>query len=342
VIDNVTGTSGFDANADCDVLDASDEFDLQSLFEVKETGSGNDCLIGVTAVDETFIPGDGNDDITGNVADVPPPAGSGDTIDYSSSSAAMTIDPGAGTATGQGDDTFTDVLGFIGSDFDDTLLWNSAVWGFAGGGGIDTVDASAKTTAQVIDLDLLDDLLTADSTENAIGGSGDDFLGGNDLRNVLTGNDGNDFLEGWGGNDTMFGGLGNDDFWGGLGADTVDFGASPAKIEADVQVGFASGEGDDSFSDFPEIVKGSAFNDTITGGGGIISINFRFTGRNGKDLLTGSGSNDTLKGGKGNDKLRGLEGGDTLVGGKGTNDKAWGGPGTDVCKGVEWERSCEI
>jgi len=252
----------------------------------------------------------------------------------------MTIDPGAGTATGQGDDTFTDVLGFIGSDFDDTLLWNSAVWGFAGGGGIDTVDASAKTTAQVIDLDLLDDLLTADSTENAIGGSADDDLFGNDLRNVLTGNDGNDDLNGAGGNDTLFGGLGNDNFVGGDGADTVDFGASANKMDVDVLLGIATGEGDDSLTSI-EVVKGSAFNDTIVGGGGLLATNFRITGRGGNDILTGSGSNDTLKGGQGKDKLRGLEGGDTLVGGKG-KDKAWGGPGTDVCKGVEWEKSCEI
>jgi Ca2+-binding RTX toxin-like protein len=88
-------------------------------------------------------------------------------------------------------------------------------------------------------------------------------------------------------------------------------------------------------------VQGSPFNDSITGGGGLTTTNFLFTGGNGKDILTGSGSNDTLKGGKGNDKLRGLEGGDTLKGGKGSNDKGWGGPGVDFCSGVEHEQGCE-
>jgi len=331
---NAVFGSGEDANCDGDSLDPGDEIDgLGDFFEGLESGSGNDHLVGAPGVTETFIPGDGNDDMDGNVGD-------DDEADWSSSSAAMTIDPSNGTATGQGNDTYSNVTAFYGSDFDDVLIWDTLVTGFAGQGGVDTVDASAETTAQSIDLDTLDDLLTADSTENAIGGSADDDLFGNDLRNVLTGNDGNDELDGEGGNDTFFGGLGNDDFDGGDGADTVDFGQSPAKIDADVLLGIATGEGDDSLA-FVEIVKGSAFNDTIVGGGGLIATNFRITGRAGNDILTGSGSNDTLKGGAGKDKLRGLEGGDTLVGGKG-NDKAWGGPGTDVCKGVEWEKSCEI
>jgi Ca2+-binding RTX toxin-like protein len=336
VIDAPNGEAGMDFNCDGDLADLTDEVDSHGAFEAYETGSGNDSLYGDGGVDEWFIPGDGDDYVEGQ-------AGDDDLLDFSTSSAAMSIDPFLGTATGQGADEFVDIWGFVGSDFDDVLIWDDDVWGFAGGGGIDTVDASAKTTAQVIDLDLLDDILTADSTENAIGGSADDLLAGNDLRNQLEGGDGNDNLDGYGGNDVFFGGLGNDDFWGGLGADTVDFGASPAGIDADVSLGFATGEGDDSFEDFVEIVKGSAFNDQITGGktGLGSSINNRITGRAGNDTLTGSDSNDYLKGGAGNDKLRGLEGGDTLKGGKG-KDKGWGGPGTDICKNVEKAKSCEI
>jgi Ca2+-binding RTX toxin-like protein len=336
VIDNSTSTSGFDSNGDCDVVDANDETDVQFNFEIKETGSGNDCLVGVGGVDEWFIPADGDDYIEGQGVDL-------DVLDWSSSSAAMTIDPDAGTATGQGTDEFVDVYGYVGSDFDDVLIWDGTTWGFSGGDGTDTVDASASVVGVVIDLDILDDLSGgSDDLEDAIGGSGDDDIEGNDIRNMLWGNDGDDYLFGDVGNDTLYGGLGNDVFEGGLGADTVDFAASPAGIDADVSLGFASGEGDDSFVDFVEIVKGSAFNDTIVGGktGLGSAINFRITGRAGNDKLTGSDSNDTLKGGAGNDKLRGLEGGDTLKGGKG-KDKGWGGSGTDFCKGVEKEKSCE-
>jgi Ca2+-binding RTX toxin-like protein len=332
IIDNVAGEAGQDANCDGDLLDLTDENDAISGFEILESGSGNDMLVGSGGVTETFIPGDGDDDVTGQAAD---------TIDWSSSSAAMTIDPANGEAVGQGTDTFDGPLNFVGSDFDDVLIWDGTTLSFSGGAGIDTVDASAETSGVAIDLDALDGPpLTADDLENAIGGSGSDVLLGNDLRNVLWGNDGDDFLSGFAGNDTFFGGLGNDTFTGGDGADTVDFGASPNGIDADVSLGFASGEGDDSIAGI-EIVKGSAFNDSIVGGGGVTAANFRITGRAGNDILTGSGANDFLKGGAGNDKLRGLEGGDTLIGGKGKKDKAWGGPGTDVCK-AEYEKSCEI
>ncbi|MBW8882425.1 MAG: M10 family metallopeptidase, partial [Asticcacaulis sp.] len=46
--------------------------------------------------------------------------------------------------------------------------------------------------------------------ENAIGGSGNDIMYGNDANNTLTGGSGNDYLYGIAGNDTNWGGLGND------------------------------------------------------------------------------------------------------------------------------------
>jgi Ca2+-binding RTX toxin-like protein len=109
-----------------------------------------------------------------------------------------------------------------------------------------------------------------------------------------------------------------------------------------MNLGFATGEGDDGFVTpvDVEVVQGSAFNDSITGGGGLVTVNFIFSGAAGNDRLTGSGSNDLLRGGPGNDKLRGLEGGDTLRGGPGARDRAWGGPQVDFCK-AEFEKQCE-
>ncbi len=345
VIDNRPGLAGHDANGDCDVLDIGDEADvLDDVFEILQTGSGNDCLIGDGGgVDETFIPGDGDDDITGDAAD-------DDVIDWSSSSAAMSIDPANGTATGQGTDTYTDVFNFVGSAFDDVLLWDGTTDGFVGGDGVDTVDATAAVTGQVINLETLDNLggLEVDTLENALGGSGNDTLTGNDLRNNLVGNDGDDTLNGAAGNDSLEGGLGNDTFFGGVGADRVSFAASANGVTADLSLGFASGEGDDAFGLDVEILVGSDHNDTFTGGGGATTRNFLFLGGKGNDSLTGSGSNDTLRGGGGNDITRGASGDDTMFGGKG-NDRMFGGagtdigkggPGDDVCKGVEIAKSC--
>ena len=270
VIDNVFGDSGHNANADCDVTDAGDEYDFQTGFENFETGSGNDCLVGAGGLTEWWIPDGGDDTVTGQVAD-------GDTIDFSGSAAAVTITPNSscgGTATGDGSDTWTGIDSFYGSDFDDTLIWNRTCPSsyFAGGDGVDTVDASAQTLSTSINLETLDGAAatTADSTENAIGGSGADTLIGNDLQNELTGNDGNDTLNGAGGNDKLIGGLGNDVFTGGAGADTVNFKSNASDgVNVDLSLGFATSpdSGDDSFAgDQLEIVVGSNFNDTITGG----------------------------------------------------------------------------
>jgi Ca2+-binding RTX toxin-like protein len=345
VIDNVAGLAGQDANCDGDLADVGDEVDTHSGFETLETGSGNDTLIGSGAVTETFVPGDGDDDITGQAAD---------TIDWSSSSAAMLIDPANGTATGQGTDTFDGPTGFVGSDFNDTLIWDGTTTFFSGGAGTDLVDASATTAGVAIDLDTLDGVpvggvgAPADDLENVKGGTGNDLLIGNDLRNRIEGGDGDDVLTGAGGNDFLIGSAGNDTYSGGLGADKVSFKNSPAGVEADMLAGFAIGEGDDSLLGDIEILVGSQFNDNFTGGGGVVATNFRFIGNGGKDLLTGSGSNDTLKGGAGNDIIRGVGGDDTLVGAAG-NDRLFGGAGVDVgrggvgkdiCKSVEIKSSC--
>jgi len=333
--------SGADANCDGDSLDAGDEGDsLNDFLNVLESGSGNDHLVGSGAVQEAFVPGDGNDDIDGQA---------NDTIDWSSSTAGMTITPETGDATGQGADTWDNPTNFIGSAFDDTLIWDDPTTStFVGGDGIDTVDASAETSAQTINLDALDDGVvplgpfSADSLENAIGGAGSDTLTGNDLRNSLTGNDGDDILNGAAGNDTLFGNAGNDTFTGGTGADRVSFASSPQGVNVDLSLGFATGEGDDSFAvDQPEIIIGSAFNDSVTGGpfAGGGTVNFLFVGKGGNDTLTGFSGNDTLKGGGGNDILRGVGGDDTLKGAAG-NDRLFGGGGTDIGKGGKGNDTC--
>lgn len=57
--------------------------------------------------------------------------------------------------------------------------------------------------------------------ENAIGGSGNDTIFGNNVDNILRGNAGNDNLAGGLGNDTLDGGIGNDTLLGGAGRDRL-------------------------------------------------------------------------------------------------------------------------
>ena len=61
--------------------------------------------------------------------------------------------------------------------------------------------------------------------ENAVGGSGDDSISGNDANNQLNGNDGDDFLLGRAGDDKLYGGNGDDELNGGAGNDQLFGGA---------------------------------------------------------------------------------------------------------------------
>jgi Ca2+-binding RTX toxin-like protein len=312
-----------------------DEIDTITGFDTYVTGSGDDTIVG-SAANETFRPGDGNDDVDGG--------GGADLLDYSTSSAGVTIDPDAGTVSGQGDDTVANVEAFLGSPLDDTLIWPTTPVAFSGGDGVDLVDASAQTSGVTIDLTgplFINPLFTADTVENVTGGSGNDTLIGNTLQNVLDGGEGNDGLAGNGGNDTLIGRGGNDAYSGGTGADKAVFKYSPNGIDLDASLGFSSGEGDDVLAGDLEIFVGTDFADDmttgLTAGGG--ATNFRVKGRAGNDNITGSNSNDTLSGGKGNDKIRGGKGDDTLKGNKG-KDEGWGGGGDDFCKSIEKEHSC--
>ncbi|MEN9865985.1 MAG: hypothetical protein RL748_1575, partial [Pseudomonadota bacterium] len=64
--------------------------------------------------------------------------------------------------------------------------------------------------------------------ENAVTGSGNDFLSGNAFDNRLEGGSGNDTLSGGGGNDGLLGGSGNDILYGGDGSDVALYAGNAA------------------------------------------------------------------------------------------------------------------
>jgi len=94
----------------------------------------------------------------------------------------------------------------------------AAIWD---AGGNDTIDMSGYS--ENADIDLREESFSSTGglkynlaiakgavVENAIGGTGDDTMRGNDVANELTGGDGNDILNGAGGDDTLSGGDGDD------------------------------------------------------------------------------------------------------------------------------------
>lgn len=116
----------------------------------------------------------------------------------------------------------------------DTLVGGPAADFFSGGPGIDTVDYSSRTEDLRITLDGKandgaavhpgyggeNDNISGD-IENVIGGSGNDYIVGNNLPNTLIGGPGNDTLIGLGGNDLLVGGSGADLLVGGDGDDVL-------------------------------------------------------------------------------------------------------------------------
>lgn len=190
---------------------------------------------------------------------------------------------------------------------DDPLIF--CVWD---AGGIDTFDFSGYRQNQRINLKssqfsdvggLKNNVSIAYRViiENAISGSRDDEIIGNEVDNVLRGGKGADLIYGEQGCDRLFGEEGNDRLYGGEGADKL-----------------VGGRGSDQ-------LWGGKDNDYLLGGE---DQDFLFGGQ-GNDRLVGGRGRDQLWGEKGDDTLLGEMGDDWLSGGIGS-DKLTGGPGRDI------------
>ena len=148
-------------------------------------------------------------------------------------------------------------------------------------------------------------------------------------------------LYGGAGDDTLIGDAGDNRVWGGAGADTLDgsdgldvldYRGSDAGVTVNLADNATAGghaEGD-RIANF-EHVRGSAFDDVLTGDGG----NNNLIGDAGDDNLDGGSGNDRLRGGAGSDNLWGRGGNDSLTGDAGA-DTLDGGAGRDT---LDYRRS---
>jgi Ca2+-binding RTX toxin-like protein len=187
--------------------------------------------------------GDDGDDILNGGAGV-------NVLFFDTATGPVNVDLQAGTASGQGDDTLSDINAAIGSEFDDTLVGSNgtdALDGFTGNNTIDgrggedvlvAVDAILMTTVNLQEgtatghYQVFEDeegppqlapfSHTLTNMENVWGSDlAVDVLTGDDGPNELFGLGRNDQLSGAGGDDYLDGGLGNDDqLNGGDGTDT--------------------------------------------------------------------------------------------------------------------------
>jgi Ca2+-binding RTX toxin-like protein len=238
--------------------------------------AGNDSLVGGNNL--RLIPGPGDDSMAGQGA-----AG----LSLYTAPGPVKVDLAAGTATGEGNDTFSGVAGVYGSAFDDELIGTDADNGLNGATGNDVIRG---------------------------GGGGDVIIGGG----------GDDELDGQGGSDTYLDGLASawasdDDTIadGGAGPgdnDAVNFSWASGPVLVDLATGTATGVGTEGLAGI-ETVRGTAYADTLLGTAGGETL----VGTGGNDLLDGRGGADDLDGGADADTLIGGGGADRLNGGLGSD-----------------------
>ena len=137
-------------------------------------------------------------------------------------------------------------------------------------------------------------------------------LNASDDADEIWGYGGKDTIFAYGGDDNIEGGEGADYIHGGNGIDAARYDGSAAGVYVSLATG--TGIGGDAQGDrlvSIENLVGSAFNDILSGNGGINTL----AGGRGNDQLKGFGGNDTLWGSEGDDHLMGGEGADTMRGG---------------------------
>ncbi len=335
--DDISGGPGNDklsggAGLDTVWYRASASVVVDLLLGVATGGHGSDTLSGFESVvgsdfNDTLIGNGSSNTLNGRSGDDTINGGDGvDTATYANAAGGVSADLAAGNATGaDGTDTLLNIENLVGSASDDTLIGNAGVNTLTGGagndvlegrGGQDTLDggtgtdfASYANAGAGVTVNL--------ASGSVIGPDGNDVLisiegvFGSAFVDTLTGSDGVNFLRGNGGDDLLDGGAGNDyaDYRAATGAVQVDLGAARS----------AGADGVDILVNI-ESVRGSGFDDTLTGDAGANS-------------LRGMGGNDTIDGGPGEDwfELSNASNGVFVDLADGTAL----GEGSDVIRGIE-------
>lgn len=325
VPDDITGTEGNDhliGEAGMNVIDGLGGDDSLE-------GLAGDDRIEAGAGDDTVAGGAGADTLNGGAGE--------DVLYFLASQGGVTIDLGAGTASG-GDAEGDVISGFehiYASNAADVLSGTAAANTLFGYGGADVIHgmggddvirggAGADTLDGGDGSDWLRYLgskqgVTISLEAGTVGSGGDaegdvvtnfENIQGSDHGDVLTGDAGANDLIGYDGDDAIFGGAGKDTIRGGAGADTIDGGAdvdtlmyrdSDAGVAVDLRNGTATGgEAEGDVISNVENVYGSDHGDLLIGG-------------EGRNYLYGYGGDDTLSGGAGKDVLRGMAGADSFL-----------------------------
>ncbi|WP_343717702.1 calcium-binding protein [Inquilinus sp.] len=285
-------------------------------------GTGGDQVFGLDGNDRLIGSGGSNILVGGAGADEIQGTGYTEYASYVGSSAGVTIDLAANTASGgdaQGD-VLSGIRGLIGSAFNDVLSANvgsfvylqggagddvltagSGGGSLEGGAGADTLTGSASAVRWLtaayyghssagVTVNLATGTGSGGEAEgdilqniNAVSGSAHD--------DVLIGGSAEDYFLAGSGNDVLRGGVGGDQLYGGNGEDTADYSQAAAGVAASLYYG--AGNGGEAQGDILREIEdlvGSAFNDTLSGDFNANVIE----GGAGADVLDGRGGIDLL------------------------------------------------
>ncbi len=185
-----------------------------------------------------------------------------------------------------------DIFGDNGSDIIEANV-NFGEYTIEGGIGFDEISTGLEGSTATFEVDGGDqnDLIegVGGTTNNFVGGKGNDTLSGSSGVFEMEGGEGDDIMSlGVGASGTLNGGLGNDEM-----------------------TAVADGEGEGF------VMNGGAGNDYMEGLGELGTVEEQFFGDAGNDTIISIGGNDILDGGAGRDRLQGGDGNDTLTGGAG-------------------------
>lgn len=332
--------------------------------------AGNDTILGGTGSD--FVAagasaglqdGQGNDFLDGGVVVDKINYIDGNTVSYAGAGAGVTVNLATGVATdgGGGTDTLRNFSFVRGSDFGDRLTGSTALAFemFTGGLGNDTIDGGAITdtlngrNTNRAAFNNVQASVTVDLAAGTATGQGNDTLininqvRGSELGDALRGSNRTDVsetLEGRGGADLL-------DGRGGFDLARYDY--SSVGVTANLVTGVANGVAGDSDTLLGiEGLRGSQFNDSLTGGA---------TASAALEVFLGNGGNDTIDGGAGFDRVdytSAMQGVRVTLGGTGTGTAIDGTPilngqityagtagatiGTDTLRNIESVRGSDF
>ena len=252
---------------------------------------------------------------------------------------------GADYTTRSGDTTygFNSTAGHDQYDFSLTEL-PIAIWD---GGGTDTIDLSGYSTASTLYLTegdfssagyMTNNIVIAYGAviENAVGGSGNDSIYGNDADNVILGGAGADNLYASLGDDTLNGEDGDDSVHYSYSVDAFSFNfidsvtvalTHIAQMFTDTIIAVENFFFSGSNFTFAQLEDAYGLNQVNAGVGSTVT-----TGTADRDQINGNNQSEILKGLAGDDRIYGENGADTIYGQEG-NDTIYGGGWSDVIFG---------